>query len=89
MNLIVEFIGNYSSNNYLHKYSKHYEKNDSMQVWLQRTVGFIALISLFFFGCKSLGLCVELVGSVGGAEGEEAVGAFAMYRIGDHSQQVR
>ena len=88
MNLIVEFIGNYSSNNYLHKYSKHYEKNDSMQVWLQRTVGCIALISLFF-GCKSLGLCVELVGSVGGAEGEETVGAFAMYRIGDHSQQVR
>ena len=42
-----------------------------------------------FFGCKSLGLCVELVGSVGGAEGEEAVGAFAMYRIGGHSQQVR
>jgi hypothetical protein len=34
-------------------------------------------------------LCVELVGSVGGAEGEEAQGAFAMYRIGDHSQQVR
>jgi len=60
-----------------------------MQVWLQRTVGFIALISLFFFGCKSLGLCVELVGSVGGAEGEETVGAFAMYTIGDHSQQVR
>ena len=55
MNLIVEFIGNYSSNNYLHKYSKHYEKNDSMQVWLQRTVGFIALISLFLgaslWGC--------------------------------------
>ena len=55
MNLIVEFIGNYSSNNYLHKYSKHYEKNDSMQIWLQRTVGFIALISLFLgaslWGC--------------------------------------
>ena len=89
MNLIVEFIGNYSSNNYLHKYSKHYEKNDSMQIWLQRTVGFIALISLFFLGASLWGLCVELVGSVGGAEGEEAVGAFAMYRIGHHSQQVR
>ena len=57
MNLIVEFIGNYSSNNYLHKYSKHYEKTDSMQVWLQRTVGFIALISLFFLGANLWG-CV-------------------------------
>ena len=57
MNLIVEFIGNYSSNNYLHKYSKHYEKNDSMQIWLQRTVGFIALISLFFLGASLWG-CV-------------------------------
>ena len=58
MNLIVEFIGNYSSNNYLHKYTKHYEENDSMQVWLQRTVGFIALISLFFFLGASLWGCV-------------------------------
>ena len=88
MNLIVEFIGNYSSNNYLHKYSKHYEKNDSMQVWLQRTVGFIALISLFFWVQVS-GVVCGAGGFSWGAEGEEAVGAFAMYRIGHHSQQVR
>ena len=59
-----------------------------MQVWLQRTVGFIALISLFFW-VQISGVVCGAGGFSWGAEGAEAVAAFAMYRIGHHSHQVR
>ena len=61
-----------------------------MQVWLQRTVGCIALSSLVFsFGANLLGLCGTR-GCVGSSLGvckgvalvKRRVSAFAMYRIG-------
>jgi len=83
----VELIGNY-------KRTMHHnccitetniEERNSMQVWLQRTVGCIALSSLVFFGANLWGLCwvggwVARWGCAGG--GLVRVFAFAMYRVG-------
>lgn len=61
------------------------EERNSMQVWLQRTVGCIALSSLVFFGANLWG-CVGWVGGlfIGSVQGVVLVRvfAFAMYRVG-------
>ena len=56
-----------------------------MQVWLQRTVGCIALSSLVvFFGANLWGLCGTrgCVGSLDGCARDWRVFAFAMYKVG-------
>jgi len=54
------------------------EERSSMQVWLQRTVGCIALSSLVFFGANLWGL----LGCATGVGIGVRVFAFAMYRVG-------